>query len=169
VSQVPERSDGPPDEVAARMPVIRAADRGLVLLPEQAQLTGSSGGRDGGGRWPPVLLLLIGVAVLALVVMRAPAALRAAPVIAYVITVPGLACVRLVRLSDRLAELALGVGLSLALAVVVAQAMIYLRVWSPTLGIVILVVIASIAAGLDLLAVRRPRRAVASREGSWDG
>lgn len=169
MSQVPERSDGPPEEIAPRGPVIRAADRGLVLLPEKAQATGRTGGSDGSGRWPPVLLLSIGVAVLALVVMRAPAALRAAPVIAYVITVPGLACVRLAQLSDRLAELALGVGLSLALAVVVAQAMIYLQVWSPTLGIVILVVIASMAAGVELLAVRRPRRAVAPPEGKWDG
>lgn len=169
MSQVPERSDGPPEEVAPRGPVIRAADRSLVLLPEKARTTGGSAGRDGSGMWPPVLLLLIGVAVLALVVMRAPAALRAAPVIAYVIMVPGLACVRLAPLSDRLAELALGVGLSLALAVVVAQAMIYLKVWSPTLGIAILVVIASIAAGVDLLAARRPRRAAAPPAGKWDG
>jgi hypothetical protein len=172
MAQVPRRSDGPPDEVAPRGPVIRAADRGLVLLQENARATGGSGGRDGGGSWrPPVLLLLIGLAVLALVVMRAPAALRAAPVIAYVITVPGLACVRLAHLSERLAELALGVGLSLALAVVVAQVMIYLKLWSPTLGIAILVAIASIAAGIDLLAVRRPRRAVAPPPpaGRWDG
>lgn len=164
MAQVPERSDGPFEEIAPRDPVIRPADRGLVLLPGEARLTGGSGGRNGGGRWPPLLLLSIGAIVLALVLIRAPALLRAAPVIAYVITVPGLAVVRLVRLSDRLAELALGVGLSLALAVVVAQAMIYSKVWSPTLGIVILVVIASVAAVIDLLAVRRPLPAVAPPE-----
>ncbi len=169
MAQVPERSDGPPEGAASRRPVIRAADRGAVPMPERAQATGRAGGDDGGGRWPPVLLLSIGVAVLALVVMRAPATLRAVPVIAYVMTVPGLACVRLARLSNRLAELALGVGLSLALAVVVAQAMIYLKLWSPTLGIVILVVTASIAAGAEMLAVRRPRRAVAPPGGRWDG
>jgi len=166
---VPERSDDPPEEAASRRPVIRAADSSAVQLQERAQATGRAGGGDGGSSWPPVLLLSIGVAVLALVVMRAPPALRAAPVIAYVMTVPGLACVRLAHLSDRLAELALGVGLSLALAVVVAQAMIYLRLWSPTLGIVILVVTASIAAGIELLGVRRPRRAVAPPGGGWDG
>jgi hypothetical protein len=128
---------------------------------------GRAGGGDAGSRWPPILLLATGVAVLALVVMRAPVALRAVPVIAYVMTVPGLACVRLARLSDRLAELALGVGLSLALAVVVAQAMIYSKLWSPTLGIAILVVTASIAAAADLLAARRPRRRV-TPPGRWD-
>lgn len=168
MSQVPERSDGPPEEIAPRGPMIRAADRGLVLLPEKTQAAGGTGGGDRHGRWrPPVLLLSIGVAVLALVVMRAPAALRAAPVIAYVSTVPGLACVRLVHLSDRLAELAVGVGLSLALAVVVAHGMISLKVWSPTLGIAILVLIASVAGGVELLAVRRPRRAAAPPEGKW--
>jgi hypothetical protein len=138
------------------------------LLSETGQATGRAGGGHGGGGWPPVLLLSLGVAVLALVVMRAPPALRAAPVIAYVVTVPGLACVRLARLSDRVAELALGVGLSLALGVVVAQAMIYLRHWSPAVGLAILVGIASIAAGAELLAVRRPRRVVASPGGRWN-
>ena len=47
--------------------------------------------------------------------------------IAYVITVPGLACVRLARLPDRLPEGALAVGLSIALGTLVAQAMVYLR------------------------------------------
>ncbi len=156
MAQVPERSDGPLDEVAARGRIVWAADHSVVWLPEEPQPTGGAGGGDWSDRWPPVLLLSVGVAVLALVVMRAPAALRAAPVIAYVMTVPGLACVRLARLPDRLAEFALAVGLSLALAVIVAQAMIYLRVWSPTLGIVILTVIASIAACAELLGVRRP-------------
>jgi hypothetical protein len=139
-----------------------------VRLPEKPPAMGSAaGGGDDGSRWPPVLLLATGVAVLALVVLRAPAALRAAPVIAYIMTVPGLACMRLARLSNRLAELALGVGLSLALAVLVAQAMIYMRVWSPTLGIAILVVTASIAGAADLLAVGRPRRRV-TPPGRWD-
>jgi hypothetical protein len=168
VSQVPERSDDPSEEVAPRDPVIRPAEGGLALLPAQARPAGGSGGRDGGPRWPPLLLLSVGAAVLALVVMRAPAELRAAPVIAYVILVPGLAVVRLLRLSDRLAELALGVGLSLALAVVVAQAMIYLKAWSPTLGITILVVIASIAGSVDLLAAHRPRQGAIPPAERWD-
>jgi hypothetical protein len=158
VAQVPERSDGPAEEITPRRPVGWAAPPRTVPLPDKPHATGRAGGGDGHSGWPPLLLLAAGVMVLALVVLRAPAALRAAPVLAYVMTVPGLACVRLARLSDRLAELAFGVGLSLALAVLVAQAMIYAKLWSPTLGIVILVVTASTAAAADLLTVRRPRR-----------
>jgi hypothetical protein len=162
MSQVPERSDDPLEEDAPRGRIVWAADHSVVLLPERAQVTGGAADGDGRDRWPPVVLLLIGVAVLTLVVARAPAAVRAAPVVAYVMTVPGLACVRLARLPDRLAEFALAVGLSLALGVVVAQTMIYLRVWSPTLGIVTLIVIASIAACVELMGIRwRPRAAAA--------
>jgi hypothetical protein len=169
MSQVPERSDGPLEEDASRGRIVWAADRSVVLLPEKAQVIGGAAGGGGRDAWPPVMLLLIGVAVLTLVVVRAPAAVRAAPVIAYVMTVPGLACVRLARLPDRLAEFALAVGLSLALGVVVAQAMIYLRVWSPTLGIITLIVIASIAACVELMSIRRRPRAVAPPDGRWAG
>jgi hypothetical protein len=169
MSQVPERDDDPLEEDAPRGRIIWAANRGVILPPEKAQVTGGTVGGDGRDRWPPVLLLAIGVAVLALVVMRAPVAVRAAPVIAYVMTVPGLACVRLARLPDRLAEFALAIGLSLALGVVVAQAMIYLRVWSPTLGIAILIAIASIAACVELVGIRRGPPAVAPPDGRWTG
>jgi len=101
--------------------------------------------------WPPLLVLLCSGAVLALVMLRAPAVVRAAPVLTYVAVVPGLACVRLIGLPDRLTEFLLGVGLSLALGTLVALAMIYLRLWSPTLGVVALGAIASIAAVTELL------------------
>jgi hypothetical protein len=97
-----------------------------------------------------LLLLLSGPVVLALVVLAAPAWLRAVPVLTYLAVVPGLAGVRLLRLADRLMEILLGVGLSCTLGILVAQAMIYLRAWSPTLGLSTLVVIGSLAAGLEL-------------------
>lgn len=97
-----------------------------------------------------MLVLIYGGVVLALVAMGAPAAVRAVPVLAYVALAPGLACVRLIRLHDRLAELLLGVGLSLALGTVVAVAMLYIRLFSPTLGIAGLVAIASTAAVIEV-------------------
>jgi hypothetical protein len=170
LSNLPERSDDPLDEGAARGRIMWAADHNVGLDQEHAQPVGWAAGGDGDdGRWPAVLLLLINVVVLALVITRAPAALQAAPVIAYVITVPGLACVRLARLPDRLAEGALAVGLSIALGTLVAQAMVYLRAWSPTLGIVILTVIASIASCAELIGVGRSLRAFAPPDGGQAG
>ncbi len=113
----------------------------------------NTGGHDDGGRlWysTPLLLLLSGPVVLALILLDAPTWIRVAPVLAYIAVVPGLACVRLIRLPERLMEVLLGVGLSFALGVLVAQVMIYLHVWSPTLGLSTLVVIASLTGTLEL-------------------
>jgi energy-coupling factor transporter transmembrane protein EcfT len=109
--------------------------------------------------WPPLLVLLSGAVVLAVVFLKAPTAVRAAPVLGYIAIVPGLACTRLVRLPDRFTEFVLGVGLSLALGILVAQAMVYLHRWSPPLGLAALVVIASLAASAELYrGPRRPRQ-----------
>jgi hypothetical protein len=169
LSNLPERSDEPLEEGAARGRIMWTADHNVVLDQENDQAAGWAAGGDGNGRWPPILLLLIDVAVLALVITQAPAALRAAPVIAYVISVPGLACIRLAGLPDRLAEGALAVGLSIALAVLVAQAMIYLGGWSPTLGVVILIVVASIASCAELMGVGRSPRALVPPDGGQAG
>jgi hypothetical protein len=105
----------------------------------------------------PLLLLLCGPAVLLLVVLDAPAWLRLGPVLAYVIVVPGLAVVRLLRLADGVVEAVLGIGLSLALGVLVAQLMVYTGVWSATLGLAVLVAVGSAATALELY--RGPLRA----------
>jgi hypothetical protein len=101
--------------------------------------------------WPPLAIFLSSGVVIALVLLRTPAVIRAVPVLVYIAIVPGLACVRLTRLPERLSALVLGVGLSLALGTVVAIAMVYARLWSPTLGIAALGSIASIAAAVELL------------------
>jgi hypothetical protein len=118
-------------------------------------------GRDGGGRsrisgwlrqaWPPLLILAWGAVVVTLVLLDVPAAVRGVPVLAYLAVAPGLAYVRLLRLSDGVKDLLLGVGLSLALGVVVAQGMIYLHLWSPLLGLSTLAALASLAALFELL------------------
>jgi hypothetical protein len=149
---------------------VRVAEQSMILLRVgRTHTDGAVVRRDPASWWPPVLLSWIGVLVLALVVHEAPTALRAPLVIGYVLMVPGLACVRLVRLPNRLAELALAVGLSLALAVVVAQAMIYLHVWSPVLGIAMLVIIASLATCAELLTVHWPQRTVTPPDGGESG
>ncbi|HTF12208.1 MAG TPA: hypothetical protein VK659_28955 [Asanoa sp.] len=98
----------------------------------------------------PLLLLLSGPVVLLLVTLDAPAPLRAAPVLIYLALVPGLAAVRLLRLAEPLLETVLGIGLSLALGVLVAQVMIYVGVWSATLGIAVLVCVGQAASAVEL-------------------
>jgi hypothetical protein len=169
VLPMPERSDVPLEE----------AETLRLVWPAEQELVGRRGGHPqtgdpttsghGGSWWPPVLLNGAGLVVLALVLTGAPTTVRAAPVIGYVMTVPGLACIRLLGSLGRLPQLAFGVGLSLALAVLVAQAMIYLDLWSPVGGIATLVAIGSLASCAELLTAHAPRRALASPGRRLDG
>jgi hypothetical protein len=113
---------------------------------------GRGGGSDGRSAplRTPLLLLLSGPLVLLLVVLDAPTGLRVVPVLTYLAVVPGLTVLRTLRLADRLMEVLLGIGLSLALGVLLAQLMIYVNLWSPTLGLSALVTIASAATSLEL-------------------
>jgi hypothetical protein len=158
VSAIPERR-GPWD--AEKWPdVVQPLEHKVVGLRDLPSQTGNTTtGGDGGSWWAPLLLSWVGLVVLALVLTGKPGPLRAVSVIGYVMTVPGLACIRLLSLPDRLLQLVFGVGLSLALAVLVAQAMIYLEVWSPVRGITVLVVIASLASCGELLIARVSHRA----------
>jgi hypothetical protein len=142
-------------------------DVGLSVDPLAEAPALTADGTDGGwlrDAWPPLLVLLSGAVVLGLVLLDAPASVRATPVLAYIAVVPGLACVRLLRLTDRWMGLLLGIGLSLALGIVVAQAMVYLHRWSPLLGLSTLTVIATPAALFELFRgrlgsrLRQPRR-----------
>jgi hypothetical protein len=149
-SRTPARGRAPVAVTAVR-PYIAQGRVPADLVPTVAgQATG--GGADSGQRYlPPLLLLLAGPVVLALIVLDTPAWLRAAPVLLYVCAAPGYAVVRLLGLSDPLMTALLGVGLSLALGLIVAQLMIYAHLWSPLLGLSTLVVLASVAAAAELL------------------
>lgn len=108
--------------------------------------------------WPPRLVLLAGVAVLALALLDVPGTVRAVAVLTYLAVVPGLAWVRLIRPPDGVAQFVIGVALSLALGILVAEAMLQLRRWSPLLGLGTLVAVASLAALLELLRTKRMAR-----------
>lgn len=166
---LPERSDVPLEEAETLRVVWRAEQEPIGLRGDHSQTGGTTTGGHGGSWWPPLLLNWAGLVVLVLVLTGVPTTVRAAPVIGYVMTVPGLACMRLLGSLGRLPQLALGVGLSLALAVLVAQAMIYLSLWSPVGGIATLVVIGSLASCAELLIAHVPRRAVAWAGGRLDG
>ena len=163
MSAIPERH-GP--SKAEMWPVLRPVEHNVVELEHKPSQTGdtTTGGGSRSSWWPPLLLSWLGLVVLALVLSGKPGVLRAALVIGYVMIVPGLACIRLLFLPDRLLQLVFGVGLSLALAVLVAQAMMYLGMWSPVRGMAILVVIGSLASCAELVA-RISHRVVAALPG----
>lgn len=100
--------------------------------------------------WPALAILIAGAGAGNLVLWQVPGALRAVGVLGYLTVVPGLACVRLIRIPDGLSRFVVGVALSLALGVLVAQGMIHLHRWSPQLGLAVLTGIASLAALIDL-------------------
>nr|BFE58269.1 hypothetical protein GCM10020063_027950 [Dactylosporangium thailandense] len=143
---VAERKSIPSPRQATGMPQHRAATR---RWPD---------GSRPPNVWPPLLTLLAGAGVLALVLLSGPATVRAVAVLAYLTVVPGLACVRLIRLPGRLTQFVLGVALSLALGTLVAQAMVQLRRWSPLLGLCALVTVGSVAALTELIRNRRATR-----------
>jgi hypothetical protein len=105
-------------------------------------------------RWADIALAS---AVLAGVfqVVGAHSPVRVAVILWFVLVCPGLAVVRLLRLSDPVAELSLAVAVSIALAVGVAGIGLYSGLWSPgaTLAVLIAITIGAVAAPL---AGRRP-------------
>jgi hypothetical protein len=158
VDQPAELPGGEPAPARGRAPVATKAVRPYIArghVPQDSVLAATpdtGGGDDGGPHYlPPLLVLLAGPAVLALIVLDAPPWLRAGPVLLYVGAVPGYALVRLLRLPDLVMTALLGVGTSLALGLIVAQLMIYMHLWSPLLGLSTLVVLASVAAGKELV------------------
>jgi hypothetical protein len=82
---------------------------------------------------------------------------RPAIVFSFLLVCPGLAFVRLLRIQGPLIELTLAIALSIALDVIVAEAMVLTRQWSPELGVTAL-------AGLSVTgAVVQIRTAVSPR------
>ncbi|MCL5256795.1 MAG: DUF1616 domain-containing protein [Chloroflexi bacterium] len=67
---------------------------------------------------------------------------------------PGMAIVRLLKIEDGVAELAVAIALSIAIETIVAMALVYARLWSPNL--VLAIIIGITVAGTVAQWVRRP-------------
>jgi len=106
--------------------------------------------------WPVILIIsatIIGVLTLGDIStpLRAPAAFW------FLLVGPGMAFVPFLRLKEWLAEALLAIALSIALDALVAGTMLYAGVWSPRLGLVVLVEITFAGVVLQLLR-RSPSR-----------
>lgn len=82
----------------------------------------------------------------------------------FLLVCPGMAFVRLLRIKEGFGVWTLAIALSLAIDAIVAGAMLYTGVWSPTLGLLILVGITLVGVGIQfLLAYGIETDALASR------
>jgi hypothetical protein len=110
--------------------------------------------------WPP--LLLASAAAASVVAFAGPSSPARLPVVLWFLLVcPGMALVRLLRVGDAIAEIAIGVALSAALVTLVAGTMLYAGAWSPNGTLAILVGLTVIAAAVDM---RRGSRSVHQEE-----
>ncbi len=73
-------------------------------------------------------------------------------VLVYVLVCPGLAYIRLLNISDPLAILMLGIGLSISMDILVSEALVLTHLWSPIAGIIILGMLCLFGALLQLVA-----------------
>ena len=102
-----------------------------------------------GGYWRIVVIgvLLVGTVLFSKVPGGSPfGTVRAAFTLSFLAVAPGLAVMGLLRLDDLPLELSLAVAVSLALETLVAMAMLVLKDWVPSTGLMLLAVLAAIGA-----------------------
>ena len=76
--------------------------------------------------------------------------LRVLVILAFLLLVPGTAIIRLLRLDELAAEVALATGLSVSLAGMVAGVLLYAGAWSPGATLAILICVTLAAVGVEL-------------------
>jgi len=102
-----------------------------------------------GGYWRIAVIAVLLVPTFALsAVSDVPSldTIRAAVTLAFMAAGPGMALMGLLRLDDLLLELSLALALSLVLETIVAMAMLLLKHWAPSGGLIVLEVVAMIGA-----------------------
>jgi hypothetical protein len=163
---MPEAHGGPVEATGAPPPGAgRVSQSGGAGVGAKVAL-GRGPGRfvAGPGRRLLIVLVAIGIVVLGVVSFAAP--LRAAAILLVALTCPGYAVVRLLRLADPVAELGLGIATSVAIAGLIAGLQLYFGLWSPGLGLVLLLAVTLTALGAEPLAnrLRAAYRQRAARE-----
>jgi hypothetical protein len=98
----------------------------------------------------------LGAAALVAVLVQPGPPLQPLLVFCFVLAGPGLALIGLLEPSSLMWHLVMGVAISIAVGVVVAQVLLFVGAWSPQLGLLVLVAITWVAAGIQLLRPRLP-------------
>jgi hypothetical protein len=111
-----------------------------------------------GGYWRVAVigaLLLLTVVLQPLSEAGGLDAIRAAVTLAFMAAGPGMALMGLLRLDDLLLELSLALALSLVLETILAMALLLLRHWAPSEGLIVLEVVTALAAAAQVSQVYR--------------
>ncbi|HET6699114.1 MAG TPA: hypothetical protein VFG88_08515 [Nocardioidaceae bacterium] len=98
----------------------------------------------------------LGAVALAAVLVQPGPPLQPLLVFAFLLVAPGVSVVGLLEPSSLMWHLVMGVAISIALGVAVAQVLLFMGVWSPELGLLLLVAVTWVAAGMQLLRRRLP-------------
>jgi uncharacterized membrane protein len=99
----------------------------------------------------PLLLAVSGWVVLAITVLGGSEPVRAVAVFAFVLVIPGLALVRLLPVRDFLERAVLAAALGLSLATLTAEVFAISHILGPSLVLVVLACICSIAALTEIM------------------
>lgn len=104
----------------------------------------------------PVTCTALGLLAVVLVVVDASSVLRVPVVLTFLLVCPGLAIVRLLRISDTATEWSVAVALSISLDGLVTLVQAYTGTWSPTGAMLVLTAITLAAVAIEVvLRVRR--------------
>ena len=108
--------------------------------------------------WPAVIILsAIGVGITTWLNVAGP--FRAVLSFWFMLICPGMAFIRLFRLKDSLAEWIIGIAASIALSMLLTEFMVLKKLWSPSYGLLALIVISILGALLQIrmFILRRPK------------
>jgi hypothetical protein len=85
--------------------------------------------------------------------------IRPAVTSTFLLICPGLACTRLLRIQPAMVEATVAVAISLAIDALIAECMVYARLWSPATALWLLIAFTMVAeAARQVSAGRKPRR-----------
>jgi hypothetical protein len=99
----------------------------------------------------PLIISLSGAAVAVFYFGDVHSPLRALVALWFLGICPGMAFVRLLRLPGLLPEIVLAIALSIALDGIVTLIMVYTNIWSPDLGLIVLIGLSLIGVVLQLV------------------
>ena len=110
----------------------------------------------------PIIIVSTGLLLTLIVATNLDSPLRPIAAFGFLFICPGMAFVRLLRLTDRWVELGLAVALSVALDTLIAEILVLLRIWSLSATVIAIVAISIGGAALQGVVNRRARLATRS-------